>query len=42
MDPQKELEERLRESVHLGDEDSIRMLLEKGVDVNAKHSINGW
>ena len=42
MDPQKEQEEKLREAACIGDEDTVRMLLEKGTNVNSQHAMNGW
>ena len=42
MDVGKIDEEKLREAACYGDLDTIRILVKKGVDVNAQHSINGW
>lgn len=36
------MEEQLRESACFGDIDGMMRLLRSGVDVNAKHKINGW
>lgn len=36
------LEERLREVVCVGDTDAVQELVNLGVDVNARHSVNGW
>lgn len=36
------LEERLREAVCVGDTDAVQELVNLGVDVNARHSVNGW
>lgn len=35
-------EEKLREAAHIGDLESIEILLKQNVDVNAKNKINGW
>ena len=42
MDAKKELEEKLREVACIGDEDAVHTLVDKGVNVNAQHAINGW
>lgn len=43
MDPVKQMEEKLLEVACLGDMDTVQQLvLEKKVDVNAQHAINGW
>ncbi|KAJ1527133.1 hypothetical protein ONE63_008667 [Megalurothrips usitatus] len=36
------LEEKLRESACVGDVDTLQILLQRGIDVNASHEINGW
>lgn len=38
----KLLEESLREAACIGDIDGVNELLSKGIDPNAKHSMNGW
>jgi len=40
--PPSVLEEDLRESASIGDADRLTSLLASGVDVNARHAINGW
>ena len=42
MDPVKELEERLREAASIGDENAVKSLINKGVDVNSQNAMNGW
>ncbi|XP_022252928.1 ankyrin repeat domain-containing protein 40-like [Limulus polyphemus] len=42
MELQKSLEDKLREAACYGDEESIRLLLSKGVNINTQHDINGW
>ncbi|XP_071444743.1 ankyrin repeat domain-containing protein 40-like [Hetaerina americana] len=42
MDPSKELEEKLRQASSLGDEQSVRILLATGININAQHPVNGW
>lgn len=42
MDRSKTLEDTLREACCIGDIEGVEDLLNKGVDVNAKHNINGW
>lgn len=42
MDRSKTLEDSLREACCIGDIEGVEELLNKGVDVNAKHGINGW
>lgn len=42
MDRIHVLEEKLRESACVGDLETLQILLQKGVDVNAMHDINGW
>lgn len=42
MDEKKILEDHLREAACVGDTDAVQELINLGVDVNAKHSINGW
>ena len=42
MDPVKELEERLREAASIGDENAVKCLINKGVDVNSQNAMNGW
>ena len=36
------LEEQLREAACVGDTDAVQELVNLGVDVNARHAINGW
>ena len=36
------LEEDLRESASIGDADRLTKLLNSGVDINSRHSLNGW
>jgi hypothetical protein len=36
------LEESLREASCIGDIEGVEQLLNKGINVNAKHDINGW
>ena len=36
------LEEKLRECCSLGDAEKVRILVERGVNVNSVHKINGW
>jgi hypothetical protein len=38
----KTLEDTLREACCIGDIEGVDELLNKGIDVNAKHNINGW
>ncbi|KAG8223312.1 hypothetical protein J437_LFUL001186 [Ladona fulva] len=42
MDPSKELEEKLRQASCVGDEQSVRILLGSGININAQHPVNGW
>lgn len=42
MDRTHILEEKLRESACVGDVETVQLLVQKGVDVNAMHEINGW
>ncbi|KAJ4444368.1 ankyrin repeat domain-containing protein 40-like [Periplaneta americana] len=42
MDRSKALEENLREASCIGDVEGVEELINKGVNVNAKHDINGW
>lgn len=42
MDRVHILEEKLRESACVGDVETLQILLQKGINVNAKHEINGW
>ena len=42
MDRAHILEEKLRESACVGDLETVQLLVQKGVDVNAAHDINGW
>ncbi|XP_076326408.1 ankyrin repeat domain-containing protein 40-like isoform X2 [Tachypleus tridentatus] len=42
MEHQKSLEDKLREAACYGDEESIRLLLSKGVNINTQQDINGW
>lgn len=42
MDRFHVLEEKLRESACVGDVETLQILLQKGVNVNAMHDINGW
>lgn len=42
MDRVHILEEKLRESACVGDAETLQILLQKGINVNAKHDINGW
>jgi len=42
MDRTKMLEDSLREASCLGDIEVVEELLNKGVNVNSKHDINGW
>jgi len=37
-----ELEEKLREAACFGDIDGVKELINKGVNVNSQHDINGW
>ena len=37
-----ELEEKLREAACFGDLDGVKELVNKGVNVNSQHDINGW
>lgn len=41
-DYKRELEERLREVCCIGDEENVRLLVERGVSINAPNAINGW
>lgn len=36
------LEERLRKAACIGDTDVVQELVNLGVDVNTRHSVNGW
>ncbi|XP_060521516.1 ankyrin repeat domain-containing protein 40-like [Cylas formicarius] len=36
------LEEKLREAACLGDVESVRALLSRNIDVNARNQVNGW
>ena len=38
----KQQEEKLREAACVGDEEAVRALVEKGVNINSQHSMNGW
>ncbi|PSN42668.1 hypothetical protein C0J52_13029 [Blattella germanica] len=42
MDRTKSLEENLREASCIGDIEGVEELINKGINVNAKHDINGW
>jgi len=42
MDQNKVFEDKLREAACFGDEDAVRKLVEKGVNINSQHEINGW
>lgn len=42
MDRTKALEDSLREASCVGDIEGVEELLNKGVNVNSKHDINGW
>ncbi|XP_067122454.1 ankyrin repeat domain-containing protein 40-like [Centruroides vittatus] len=42
MDAAKLSEEKLREASCFGDEEAVRKLIERGVNINAQHEINGW
>jgi len=42
MDATKIKEEALREACCIGDIKAVRILLQEGVNVNAKHDVNGW
>jgi hypothetical protein len=42
MDRTKVLEDSLREASCVGDIEVVEELLNKGVNVNTKHDINGW
>ncbi|XP_003491648.1 ankyrin repeat domain-containing protein 40-like [Bombus vosnesenskii] len=42
MENKRILEERLRKAACVGDTDVVQELLNLGVDVNARHSVNGW
>lgn len=42
MDRTKMLEDSLREASCVGDIEVVEELLNKGVNVNSKHDINGW
>jgi len=42
MDRNKMLEDSLREASCVGDIEVVEELLNKGVNVNSKHDINGW
>lgn len=42
MDHYKGYEDKLREAACFGDEEAVRKLVEKGVNINSQHEINGW
>lgn len=42
MENKRILEERLRKAACVGDTDVVQELLNLGVDVNTRHSVNGW
>ena len=42
MDPRKADEETLREAACIGDSVAVTDLLDKGLNVNCKHAMNGW
>lgn len=42
MELQKILEEKLREAACIGNFETVSELLDKGIDPNTKHAINGW
>lgn len=42
MEPCKGFEDKLREAACFGDEEAVCKLVEKGVNVNSQHEINGW
>ncbi|GLH11326.1 hypothetical protein R5R35_001454 [Gryllus longicercus] len=42
MDRMKTLEEELREASCIGDIETVEEILATGINVNAKHEINGW
>ena len=41
-DINRELEEKLREMCCIGDEKNARLLVERGVNLNAANAVNGW
>ena len=42
MNPVHGVEERLRECACLGERDTVQLLIQRGVNVNSQHKINGW
>lgn len=42
MEVKKDLEERLRELCCIGDERNLKMLVERGVNINSANAMNGW
>ena len=42
MDPASLLEERLRELCCIGDERNVKLLVDRGVSINAANHMNGW
>ena len=42
MDRTKTAEDTLREAACIGDIEGVEELLNKGININAKHDINGW
>ena len=42
MEDKKALEERLREVCCIGDERNTKLLIERGININAANAMNGW
>ncbi|XP_076057985.1 ankyrin repeat domain-containing protein 40-like isoform X2 [Oratosquilla oratoria] len=42
MDPVKQSEEKFREACCYGDTEALTSLVNKGININCKHNINGW
>lgn len=42
MNPVHGVEERLRECACLGERDTVQLLIQRGVNINSQHKINGW
>ncbi|RDD40750.1 Ankyrin repeat domain-containing protein 40 [Trichoplax sp. H2] len=42
MNPVHGIEERLRECACLGEKDTVQLLVQRGVNINSQHKINGW
>lgn len=42
METKKDSEERLRELCCIGDERNVKLLVERGVSINAANAMNGW